>query len=351
SAITDTAQKADTNSRSSPVQLAPAGAVSAPAPQNNPAIKALSPGDSARATASATPDTSKKAPPVRIEESHSIDFAKNLTEYRSPRKAMLLSFLVPGLGQAYVHSYTKAGIFFTVEVALAAGAIWYNSQGKKFNNQAKTFADENYSVDSLRKYSQNLYTFLVNDYNKIDTAEALAAYFTNIFPDTQSFFDAAKNKSGEFYADIGSATVVRNSYVQGWKDCQPPFNSQSGYVIGPDSSFSVSNDTSAPYFVNRIKGAVGNPLLDSNQYGFSNDERRYIDMISRSKSQYDISQYLIYALVVNHIVSAIDAALSAKSFNDRLLNKETMWDRINLRQELVNTGNATVFGYSLCLRF
>ena len=104
-------------------------------------------------------------------------------------------------------------------------------------------------------------------------------------------------------------------------------------------------------FVNRILGQSGNAQQDNLQYGFSDYERNYIDQRARSQAQARISQYLLDVLLVNHIVSAIDAVFSATAYNDRLLNKESIFIHLHLREQLVNTGNETVFGYALCLRF
>ena len=71
----------------------------------------------------------------------SINFAKNLKDYRSPKIAILLSLLFPGAGQAYAKNYLKTGIFGAVEVALITAGTMFGLKGKEQIEKACTILD------------------------------------------------------------------------------------------------------------------------------------------------------------------------------------------------------------------
>jgi hypothetical protein len=47
----------------------------------------------------------------------------------------------------------------------------------------------------------------------------------------------------------------------------------------------------------------------------------------------------------------VDAGITAKAYNDEMLGKQSIWQRINIEQKQVNSGWDTYSGYALVLRF
>ena len=114
-------------------------------------------GEPAKTPAAPPADTSIKASvapaapmkPAKIEEARAINFAKSLKDYRSPQMAMLMSLVVPGLGQAYTKNYWRTGLYLVAEATIISISAVYMNKGKDKYNQAKAFADKNFSAAKM----------------------------------------------------------------------------------------------------------------------------------------------------------------------------------------------------------
>jgi hypothetical protein len=82
-------------------------------------------------------DTLKR---LNLRESAIEDTSKKFTMRKSPTKAVLLSLLMPGLGQVYVESYWKAPLFFAGAATLAYLIIWNNSRYLNWAHNADTIS-------------------------------------------------------------------------------------------------------------------------------------------------------------------------------------------------------------------
>jgi hypothetical protein len=293
---------------------------------------------------SAPKDTSNLAAPVHVEKPkvivaptiesvHSINFAKNLKDYRSPKVAMFLSLLVPGLGQAYTKHYIRAGIFVAIEAAAIGGAIVYNAKGKNEYNAAKNFADQNYSSDNFTAYYGQLHDYFQGLLDGPTTGDSAAREELNgIFFDSLPAIQAsAASKSPAFYSSLEGRSKI---YVQGWNDCEPkysvtnPIGSPKGqlftYIIHPDTTASgvVLN-----YLVDR-QDASG--VVEQGIFGYSPNQIAYSNMMSKSNDYYKFANTILALMIINHVVSAVDALIGAYAYNSELLGKETFWQHVKL---------------------
>jgi hypothetical protein len=282
--------------------------------------------------------------PAIIEKASSINFARNLKEYRSPRTALFLSLLLPGAGQAYAKRYVKTAIFGAIEIAAIASAVGYSRKGRTARTSAWKFADSHYSSQKMMHYYETLEYFLKNN-TSLDSTRYTDVLRSVIY-DTAAFTQSAAESGNDYYQGLKDLT-----YVQGWDDCEPRMDSTGYIVSSPDyrSSYAVANEDQGDttYMVYRLD--VNGDTLNGPDHlpalGFSENVNTYSKMVSKADNYYRISNYFIYGLVVNHIVSAIDALITAKAYNDKLLEKQSMWQRLNLDHQLAWT-NA---GVSSCI--
>ena len=74
-------------------------------------------------------------------------------------------------------------------------------------------------------------------------------------------------------------------------------------------------------------------------------------MMSKSNSYYKTAQLILITMIINHVISAIDALISAKAFNDELINKESVWRHISIEQQTVDAGSRSIPGCALTFHF
>ncbi len=187
-------------------------------------------------------------------------------DYKSPKKAFVYSLLVPGLGQRYAESHAlKTLAFIGIEVGLWMGYFNRNNKGDITTDDFEKFADAHWfegdtSIDTT-------YRGWMNDYpGEVDEDD-----FTH---------HLSERKDQEYYEMIGKYDQFR----AGWDDYGYWSNDFLGDTIPGQSDVSANRET----YLNKRKEA--------------ND---YYDMANK---------FLIFAMV-NHLVAAFDAALSAKRFN------------------------------------
>ncbi|MFH2055157.1 MAG: hypothetical protein ABIJ61_04295, partial [bacterium] len=123
--------------------------------------------------------------------------------YRSPGRAFFYSLLVPGGGQFYSNSKTKAAIFVGVEALLWAGYFKFHSDGKTIEDEYTVYADQ--------YWSPALYTnWLIEEIGIIDdttswTEGGRTVSFSHHLPEV---------KSQQYYEMIGKY----DQFQYGWLD-------------------------------------------------------------------------------------------------------------------------------------
>ncbi len=262
-----------------------------------------------------------------VESTRSINFAKNASEYRSPKKAMFLSMLVPGLGQAYVKNYLKSALFGVAEAAIIGVAVNYHMKGSDQKRDAREFADNNYDHQKLNTFYDDLKTHLQSKDAK-DYMDILGLII-------DSNVVRSSSKADNYYH-----AIEENAYVQGWKDAEPRFTS-NGYQIEGEYKFGYKaykeEGDDSTWLITRTDKATGQ-VIETGKFGFSEDQGKFRDMVSKSTGYYKVSTNMLFLLLANHLASAVDALFSAKAHNDALLERETLWHRIRIDQGLAFTG-------------
>ncbi|MBN1307649.1 MAG: hypothetical protein JXA18_07025 [Chitinispirillaceae bacterium] len=286
--------------------------------------------------ASAMPKISDAPPqPMRIEAMQSINFAKNFKEYRSLKVAMFLSLLVPGAGQAYAHNLVKTGVFGAVEIGLIAAGAIVGFNGKRKWEYAHDYADKNFSVDSFAVYYKNLKSRIP------DIDSQLFATYVSV----DTFYLEAREKNQDYYNYISHEV---SPYIHGWNDVRPRFDASFEIISDEHGVYVAHPDPDSSYLVYQIYENGDSSLA---QYGFSEHQKEFNRRLSKSNSYYRWSKSLFTILVLNHIASAIDAGITAKAYNDKLLGKRSFWQKLNIRESYVSTPTGPANGLALEVRF
>jgi Flp pilus assembly pilin Flp len=212
--------------------------------------------------------------------------------HKSPWIAAGLSLAVPGAGEFYAGNYWKSALFLAVEVGAWVLAAHYDGKGDDATAAFERFADDHWSVVRYAEYSVN--NLIVSDrrgqylatlylpagaqgaqpWEKLnwDVVNAMereiAGYYSHVIP---------RHGDQQYFEMIGKYP----QFNQGWDDADP--NSPSDYEY--------------------IKAHLtSNFLAYRDQRGVANDE-------------YARASTFVTVAIVNHVLSAIDAAWTAGSAN------------------------------------
>lgn len=208
-------------------------------------------------------------------------------DYKSPKRAFIYSLLIPGLGQRYAQSHTiKPLLFLAVEAGMWMGYFKYHNDGIKKTDDFEAFADEHWiegdstAVDGGD--TESYVGWLWQEYGRYDDNDT--AEFTHHIPDY---------RDQQYYEMIGKYDQFR----AGWDD----------YWDDPDRYDERNPDSSLKYI--------------------SPNRDRYESMRKDANDLLDRANKFIIVSMLNHLISAFDAALAANRYNK---NKAAdMWLTVN----------------------
>ena len=203
---------------------------------------------------------------------------------KSPVLAGVMSAILPGSGEFYVGEYVKAAIFFAVEAALITTAVVYNNKGDDLTAEFEEFADVHWSVVKYRK-NLLLQPGLPDGCNiRINSNENLPPW-----------------ERIEDWNEI-------NFCERGYSHKLPPYGAQQYYeLIGKYNQYSSGWDEF-------------NPATD----GFRDVPKilqDYAQMRGEANDAYNVAAKAVIGIYINHLLSAIDAAWSATTYNKNIAVK------------------------------
>jgi hypothetical protein len=194
-------------------------------------------------------------------------------ESKSVGKAFAYSLLIPGMGQFYTGSKVKGIIFLGIEVLGWAAWANYRSSGNNRTDEYEAFADAHW-------YDQPYWDSL-QSYRGIDKWEDDQAFAHHLPWKINENGDTVADHNHEYYENIGKY----DQFVWGWDDLR-----QIDSVI----------NSSSP------------------EVSFGSGRRQeYVIMREDANKDYDKARAAGIVLIANHVVSALEAAFSAKRFNRR----------------------------------
>ncbi|PID30881.1 MAG: hypothetical protein CR982_00760 [Candidatus Cloacimonadota bacterium] len=235
-------------------------------------------------------------------------------EYRdgkSPLIASGLSILVPGAGEIYGEDYIRAGIFLGLEATFLGVWYTYENDGDDKTDKFHDYADIHFSEE---KYFTGINLFLeqgvdaglattpfdswtdVRDHWESGDHDSL--FVSNQLKDNLSMDEFGHKlpdtKTQQYYEMIGKY----HQFSLGWDD----FN---GMGKTDDDKWVFINNLNYTNFSNN---EAGNYLFDS-----KGKRDNYESMRNEANEAYEFGQNFLMLTIVNHVVSAFDAAYVIKS--------------------------------------
>jgi hypothetical protein len=267
--------------------------------------------------------------------------------YRSPRKAFFFSLLLPGAGQAYCGSWAKMSVFAAAEIGLAVG--WYQvavvaSRNKA--NEAKRYAQANWSQGKYESNWKRVFTQDTTSLLRQGTAPWREGYCQSLYGDGA---DAGETRQACLDAPVGP-NYAQHDRLFGTGNTSPP-DSVFANIIQPESFYdmigrygefvpgwldapvTVSAEELRDYYNARVANSLDpTKPLPANAWGFSQMQANYRALRRESDDLARTQKWFLGGMVLNHLVSALDAALQATRMNRTLLQLETTsWvDRLEI---------------------
>jgi hypothetical protein len=239
----------------------------------------------------------------------------NLTQETAKKKSVLLgvlfSALVPGAGEFYGKDYLKAGIFFGVEVLSWGAYTFYQVKGNNQTDKFQNYADQYWSVYTYARW-------LVD----------------------QGFEGAGVIDPNEPNRDILRQQIMQCE-AQNFTHTLPDYGSQQYYeLIGKYQNFQagwtnlahVPTKSPGPYWYETYKDPV---FVD------------YANERQKANDYYDYSKSGLFVVVVNHLLSAADAAWTVSMYNKKI-KVETGFDIKRYQSPYtLETGNLPSFNMKI----
>ncbi len=210
---------------------------------------------------------------------------------KSPWLAAGMSLVIPGSGEFYAESYWKSAIFLAVEVGAWALAYHFDKKGDRQTDFFQNFADQHWSVVQYAEYTiknfipaaqQDDYTRRVIPNLGIGRPWQQVNWdaLNSMEREIGGFYSHTLPNYGEqqYYELIGKYP----QFNQGWDDAN---------LSLPPDYFVIKANLTARY------------LYYSGERGLAND-------------YYRNATTFVTVAVINHVLSAIDAAWSASSYNN-----------------------------------
>jgi len=273
--------------------------------------------------------------PVKVSKVNGLDDMKG--KYKSPRKAMFMSLVIPGSGQLYVggsnFTYVRGGVYLALEAALWSS--WYYYSVSKYNKQVKRykdFAKEHYSIGKYERGMRDLYDADAEHY----ASEFRSRYFGSRESFCEAIFgDATKNgcydKTNLFYGD----KLYYNEFVQDPKSLgeeMKKFKFEDGNVVFQqiaDNAYVLGWDDVTDQAVANNLG-LEDPNSETVVLGTSENRDAYRSMRGKANDYADMQAWFFGGIILNHIISAVDAAFTAHSHNKALYQEDLSWyDRLH----------------------
>ncbi len=242
------------------------------------------------------------------------DDSKKLTVTEGRKKPIIaagLSAAIPGAGQFYSESYIKAALFLAVETAAITVGLMYDKKGDDQTTFFQTFANAHWSVEKYARW----------------TVKNAKTVNSSVDPSQYAVF----NSQGKVnWSELNRLEAAIGNY---YSHRLPRYGEQQYFeLIGKYAQYNVGwddfGDENAPF-------AYGDPLTSRFLY--------YADERGKANDFYNIASKAVIVVFVNHLISAVDAALSANSYNKDL--------ELNTSIEKFNYGYATYYIPQLNLRY
>jgi len=237
---------------------------------------------------------------INSSDSINISFKK-----RSPLLAGGLSFVIPGTGQLYNEDYWKTAIFVAIEIAAISTAIIYDNKGDEQTEYYENIANAsdgwlvdqyaNWSIDNANRINPELPLALDEDGNRLSELDPIYQIYDESDNIIWSKLNNLETSIGSWYSHRLAPYDDQQYYemIGKYQQFNPGWSDYSDADYPPDG-----------YTYNSTRKDVVTPMFLS-----------YADERGKANDYYNVTNTAIAIIIANHVLSAVEAALAANSYN------------------------------------
>ena len=231
-------------------------------------------------------------------------------------KPLIMSLIVPGLGQLYnKEPIWKPSLFIGSEILSLASILYANKRADEIRMNYQKFADNNWSLQNWWNFTQSGPSVIENNgmYFTDNKLKAMRSYigthhltihlkgdllnlFNTEFLTSDSLAlisnylgsdDVSMVKDRHYYENIGKY----DQFVGGWIDCYDPSGVQLWFEVEKDVGDSIE-------------------IIIS-----THNKEDYVDQRASSNDYLNIAKFAVSAIMFNHVISAMEAVWSSQTRN------------------------------------
>ena len=264
-------------------------------------------------------------------------------EKKSGFKAVMFSALFPGAGQFYTKNYIRAAIYAGLEIAFWSAYAVYTKKGDDVDARMRSYADEHWIEN---KYWSYLYQTGLIARDEIANWEYADEF--DAIKDDFEFLYSNEYPGYEVIVLMGEYDKRKLKFLEGLNEgfthSLPLTKTQQYYEmiykyivqfgVGWDDVYATYGD---PFFYSPLRGS----LIAGHDQMLTPHIMHYRDLRNESNDHYAVATTMLNLVLLNHLVSAIDAAFSAKAYNKNL-DYSFSFGAMRSGDKIVNTLNLSL---------
>ena len=214
-----------------------------------------------------------------------------MTGQKSVLKAGFYSLLLPGAGEYYARSYWKAALFLGIEIASWTTYAIYTGKGNNADSDMKAFADVHWSE---HKYWTKVY------YTAVEKG------LWSGYPDLDQ--DGDHMIEDQYYTQeyIAILREIEGNPQMGYTHRLPETKTQQYYEMIYKYAHQFGNGWDDARF---------DAIYDGYTDTLTPNMRSYRSMRNEMNDLFNSASMALNVVVINHVLSAVDAAWTARQFN------------------------------------
>ena len=281
--------------------------------------------------------------PLNGQDSTKVIVDKDSTFY--PGKPLIMSLIVPGLGQLYnKEPIWKPSLFIGSEILSLASIFYANKRADEIRMKYQEFADNNWSLQNWWNFTQSGPSVIENNgmYFTDNKLKAMRSYIGTHHLTIHLKGDLLNLFNTEFLTSDSLALI--SSYL-GSDDISMVKDRHYYENIGKYDQFvGGCSDSNTDWYWEEKQ------LEDSTEIVIKTPLKAdYLDQRFESNKMLDMAKFSITALLFNHVISGLEAVLTNQKQSREKLNSTTIETDVSLLYNPYNPGG--VGGVAFTINF